>query len=214
MIYEFPENDKPIEQGDIFYPVPYPTVDTERLPVIKEDGGAVESKWVDLNHTVDHTVLVPVTATWAIVASQNCDASRVPILSLFVINDFIEVVGQKPSHDKKANITKWWVNMITQESKANSKWFYLPEDDTLGFTKNMAVNFHMVIQIRRSLLEKNIVKLRKGELNDEATEHFRESIAQFFRRYPHDEWYPLNKKQFEYYNKEKKPPVDPKKWQT
>jgi hypothetical protein len=30
-----------------------------------------------------------------------------------------------------------------------------------------------------------------GRLNDVATEHFRESLGQFYRRYPYNEWYPL-----------------------
>ncbi|MBM4082926.1 MAG: hypothetical protein FJ278_24680 [Planctomycetes bacterium] len=38
--------------------------------------------------------------------------------------------------------------------------------------------------------------LRKGRLNPIADEHFRERIAEFFRRYPYDEWYPLDQREF------------------
>lgn len=39
-----------------------------------------------------------------------------------------------------------------------------------------------------------------------------ESIAQYFRRYPYDEWYPLTNEDFLEYNKEKGP-VEPFEWQ-
>jgi hypothetical protein len=45
-------------------------------------------------------------------------------------------------------------------------------------------------------------KLRKGRLNITAYEHFRERIAEFYRRYPYDEWYPLDKAEMETYKNE------------
>jgi hypothetical protein len=62
----------------------------------------------------------------------------------------------------------------------------------------MAVNFHEVFQIERIDLEKNI-NLRVGRLESFAYEHYREAIAQYFRRYPYNEWYSFNKSQLEYY---------------
>lgn len=46
-----------------------------------------------------------------------------------------------------------------------------------------------------------------------AYEHYREKIAEYFRRYPYDEWYPLSKEEFKVYNDEKGP-VEPFPWQN
>ena len=77
----------------------------------------------------------------------------------------------------------------------------------------MAINFHNVIQLRLSDLSKNINILRKGRLNKIAYEHYRECIAQYFRRYPYDEWYPLNKEEFDIYNKKYENKISPFPWQ-
>ena len=71
---------------------------------------------------------------------------------------------------------------------------------------------HVVFHIFRDDLEKNVKELRRGRLNKIAFQHYRESIAQYFRRYPYDEWYPLNNEEFEEYNLNKGP-VDPFEWQ-
>jgi hypothetical protein len=76
----------------------------------------------------------------------------------------------------------------------------------------MAINFHMVFHIPRDHLEQYKKDLRKGRLNNIAFQHYRESIAQYFRRYPYDEWYPLTKEEFLEYNKEDGS-VEPFKWQ-
>ena len=46
----------------------------------------------------------------------------------------------------------------------------------------------------------------------EADEHFRERLAEFFRRYPYDEWYPLEKAEFAEYKKSY-PETEPREWQ-
>jgi len=56
-------------------------------------------------------------------------------------------------------------------------------------------------------------RFRVGRLNEVASEHFRERIGGFFRRYAYDEWYPLDKAEFEAYRKEKPEPVEPFDWQ-
>jgi hypothetical protein len=45
-----------------------------------------------------------------------------------------------------------------------------------------------------------------------ADEHFRERIADFFRRYPYDEWYALNHEELAAYQQEY-PDTNPYPWQ-
>lgn len=73
-------------------------------------------------------------------------------------------------------------------------------------------NFHIVFHMRRDYLEKYVEELRKGRLNKVAFQHYRESIAQYFRRYPYDEWYPLTNEEYLEYTKEKGH-VEPFEWQ-
>ena len=54
----------------------------------------------------------------------------------------------------------------------------------------------------RCLNDLSIRSLRHGRLNATAEEHFRERIGEFFRRYPYDEWYALDKEEMAEYRKE------------
>lgn len=67
----------------------------------------------------------------------------------------------------------------------------------------MAVDFGEIVSIARCDIEDNLRELRKCRLNKVAYEHYRECIAQYYRRYPYDEWYPLNKEEFEAYRETK-----------
>jgi hypothetical protein len=75
----------------------------------------------------------------------------------------------------------------------------------------MGVEFMTTLRVARVDLE-SLRNLRKGRLNWIAEEHFRERIAEFFRRYPYDEWYPLDTSEFSEYEKEY-PDVHPFPWQ-
>jgi hypothetical protein len=78
----------------------------------------------------------------------------------------------------------------------------------------MVVPFENVFQVPAAGLKIRVARLRRGRLNEVADEHFRESIAQYFRRYPVDEWYPLNKEEFDKYVKdETKSSTPPMPWQ-
>lgn len=88
----------------------------------------------------------------------------------------------------------------------------MTNDNDIGFSERMAINFHVVFQISSDYLKQYVEELRKGRLNKIAFQHYRESIAQYFRRYPYDEWYPLTNEEFLEYNKEKGP-VKPFEWQ-
>lgn len=207
MIYEFPDKNQPIKQGDIFYPLPLILLDLNKMAVLSEKGEFEEASWQIVKDKENIVVNTPLKQIWGIVATQDCDASRAPIISLFGIGTFEEITGLAlPTTPKK------WMNMITQKSRLNARWFYLPSDDSLGFKERMAINFHLVFHIFRDNLEQHVEELRRGRLNKVAFQHYRESIAQYFRRYPYDEWYPLTNEEFEEYNKVNGP-VKPFEWQ-
>lgn len=116
--------------------------------------------------------------------------------------------------DQKANektSAKGWKNILTQHARINQKWFYLPPDAQVGFSQKMAVDFMVTLRVSRAELE-GLRDLRRGRLNPIADEHFRERIGEFFRRYPYDEWYPLNQEEMKAYIGEY-PDTRPFPWQ-
>lgn len=201
MCYEPLDPDQPIRQGDIFFPLPRPKISIDELQAISRDAGIEATKWVDVQGRDEILTLVELEKTWGIVATQDCDATRSDSISLFQIVPFEKVYGSRPSKPSA------WVSVLTERICKNARWIYLPKDDSMGINVEMAVNFDEVFQIERVDLERNIA-LRKGRLTNFAYEHYREAIAQYFRRYPYDEWYPFNKAQLEAYANDKRCSVD------
>lgn len=208
MIYEFPSPSDPIRQGDIFIGLPRVDRSLKRIPVISDAGEHLEMTWDDIvkgGHPVAAVVGIrPVTA---IVATQDCDALRAPDITLCEIRAFQDV--ERKSRDTRA--PRSWVNIITQHARINQKWFYLPPQQTLGFTSKMAVDFMVTLRVPRADLE-DYRSLRQGRLNSLAEAHFRERIGEFFRRYPYDEWYPLTPDEMNAYLQDY-PDVKPFPWQ-
>jgi antitoxin (DNA-binding transcriptional repressor) of toxin-antitoxin stability system len=153
------------------------------------------------------TIIVPVRPVAAIVATQDCDAIRGPDITLCEISNFRKVERKS----KDTNSAKGWKNIITQHARINQKWFYLPPDQKIGFHDKMAVDFAVTLRVPRAELEE-LRDLRTGRLNPIADEHFRERIAEYFRRYPYDEWYPLDEEELKAYMQEY-PEVAPFPWQ-
>jgi hypothetical protein len=211
MIYEFPDESEPIRQGDIFYPIPNLTIDLDQIPILDKEGVPEVKKWEELSE-FPSSATIAIGQAWGIVASQDCDTARSQTISLFTISPIEITTGNKDEYkDKSAH---WWMERITKKSKIDrDKWFYLPPDAQLGFSERMVVVFQNILQLQRANLDSRKEILRKGRLNKEADEHFRESIAQFFRRYPYNEWYPLNKEEFEAYAEDKKEFIPPYPWQ-
>jgi hypothetical protein len=201
LCYDLPGVDQPIRQGDILYPLPYATLSLDSLQSFSR-AGFKASNWNDLMDSIKNdnddkcgiSILVALKKTWGIVASQDCDASNAPHVSIFQIEPFADV------YKNPITTTKGWVSTLTERLCKNASWYYLPKDENIGINFEMAVNFHRVIQFDRAELERN-KNLRMGRLADFAYEHYREAIAQYYRRYPYDEWYPFNKVQLEYYAK-------------
>lgn len=183
MIYDIPDTNEPLRQGDIFIGVPRIDLSLYRIPVLNGDGQSVVESWNDIaRRGKEVTGIFGVKPVPAIVATQDCDNLRSPDITLCEIGKFREVERKS----KETNSPKAWKNLLTQHARINQKWFYLPPDSTVGFEDKMAVNFLVTIRLPRVELE-SLRHLRKGRLNSIADEHFRERIAEFFRRYPYDE---------------------------
>jgi len=194
MIYEFPSESDPIRQGDIFLGLPRMDISLNEI-VVYEEGGERETSWAEIAQDEESVnILVPVRSVAAVVATQDCDAVRSRDITLCEIREFRDV---EPS-TKDTKSAKAWISRIIQQARINQKWFYLPPDEQIGFKEKMAVDFLVTLRIPREDLE-SLRSLRKGRLNPVADEHFRERIAEFFRRYPYDEWYPLNQEELATY---------------
>ena len=208
MIYEHPDSDAPIRQGDIFIGLPRVEVSLGRIPVLEDDGSMVERDWREIAFQEQQvTAILPLRPVAAIVATQDCDATHGQDITLCEIRPFRQV-------ERKAAQTtaaKKWKDILTQHARINQKWFYLPPDERIGFVDKMAVDFPVTLRVPRVELE-TLRDLRKGRLNALADEHFRERISDFFRRYPYDEWYPLNEQELKAYIDEY-PDAQPFPWQ-
>ncbi|MEW6248030.1 MAG: hypothetical protein AB1555_15125 [Nitrospirota bacterium] len=208
MIYEYPDQNAPLRQGDIFVGIPRIELSL-RSVVLAEADGEREARWEDVAGRSDpFNMIVPVRPVAAIIATQDCDTLHSRDITLCEIRKFRDV--ERKSKDTSA--AKSWKNIITQQARINQKWFYLPPDDNIGFSEKMGVDFLVTLRVPRADLEA-LRSLRKGRLNAVADEHFRERIADFFRRYPYDEWYPLNKEELQTYLEEY-PDAIPFPWQT
>ena len=207
MIYEFPDTSMRIRQGDIFIGLPRIDMSLNKVLIVSETGERI-AKWAEIAAKGDSvSIIVPVRPVAAIVATQDCDAVRSRDITLCEIRNFKEV--ERKSKDTTS--TKSWKNLITQHARINQKWFYLPPDDRVGFSEKMAVDFMITLRVPRAELEE-LRDLRTGRLNPLADEHFRERIGEFFRRYPYDEWYPLDQDELKAYMTEY-PDTKPFPWQ-
>jgi hypothetical protein len=211
LIYEFPDATKDIRQGDIFVNLPRIDLSLDKLTIVEEDEKPVETSWETIveENTPAVTALVGMRPVSAIVITQDCDAQWGNQITLCEIRPFVNVVGLTVPNGVTA---RWWVSRITERCKTNLKWFYLPPDQRIGFDDRMAVDFQVTISAPLEDLKK-YRSYRTGRLIPDADEHFRERLSEFFRRYPYDEWYPLNPEELAAYRSEH-PEAEPKQWQT
>ena len=183
-------------------------ISLNKILILSEAGQSV-AKWAEIALKGDPVdIIVPVRPVEAIVVTQDCDAVNGRDITLCEIRAFRDV--ERKSKDTK--VAKSWKNLITQHARLNQKWFYLPPDSGISFSEKMAVDFMVTLRVPRAELEE-LRDLRKGRLNKIADEHFRERIGEFFRRYPYDEWYPLNQDELKAYEKEY-PGIKPFPWQN
>jgi hypothetical protein len=220
MIYEEVKHEDPIRQGDIFKGIPHIHYDPSNLFVVQEDETikSTEHNWADIYKAGEVRVIARVEPTYAIVASQDCDTQRDDFITFFKIDKIFDVSpewkSKFPKDKSPQNQLAWWVKQITKQAQVENKWFYLPPDKDLGLEERQAADFQSIIPVPLQFLNENKSILRVGRLNQEADEHFREKIAQYFRRYPYDGWYPLNKEEFDIYTSDPNYKDDkPRKWQ-
>ena len=207
MIYKQVDTSEPLRQGDIFLSLPRIDLSLSKVLMTEESRECV-AEWAEIAKRGEAVnIIVPVRPVAAIVGTQDCDAIRSRDITLFEIRNFLDVEGKGAENTSP----KGWKNIITQHARINQKWFYLPPDDRIGFTQKMAVDFMVALRLPRTDLEE-LRNLRVGRLNEVADEHFRERIGQFFRRYPYDEWYPLDQNEMVVYKKEY-PDATPFAWQ-
>ncbi|MEF3697298.1 hypothetical protein [Desulfolutivibrio sp.] len=207
MIYKFPSTSANIRQGDIFIGLPRIDLSLKEV-VLADEAGERITQWAEIAaNGAPVNIIVPVRPVAAIVITQDCDAVRGRDISLCEIRSFKDVERK----GKDTSSAKSWKNLITHHARINQKWFYLPPDTTLGFSGKMAADFMVTLRVPRTDLEE-LRYLRKGRLNDVADEHFRERLSDFYRRYPYDEWYPLDNAELKAYMAEY-PEVRPFPWQ-
>lgn len=212
MLYRRPIVNEPIRQGDIFRAVPKIDFNPSNATLVDESGYSRTSWPLSATETDDEedlTFLVVVRPVTAIVVTQDCDALRQEFLTLCEINDF-RIVERKAEKTKDA---KGWVSLITRQARVNLKWFYLPPDPSVGFSIKMAVDFRSTLSVQRGTLEDMVQEFRVASLTRIAREHFRERLSEFLRRYPYDEWYSLNREEFQAYQRQLRDVVQPFPWQ-
>jgi hypothetical protein len=200
MIYNIPNSDDPIQQGDIFKAIPYISYDPERLLICGSEPSTDTVNWIDHSEDSELEIIAHLKSVIGIVVTQDCDTERNDTIALFTIEPLSAVVPNFGPSEKKDG-PKWWAENLPKKVRTDQKWFYLPPDLKIGFKERMAIDFNTVIPVPTQYLAKNKAKLRIAKLNSVADEHFREQVAQYYRRYPYNEWYPFSKEEFEEYRK-------------
>ncbi|HUY31167.1 MAG TPA: hypothetical protein VMV69_00195 [Pirellulales bacterium] len=226
MIYLTVDANAPFRQGDILRNVPRVDLSLDEMTVFIQDPetgrpeyyklawnaalgdeNAFESIRIEETEERRMRAVLAVSPVIGIVISQDCDASRADDLSMCEVVPFSSVYKNAPEKRDK------WVKTITQQDSSHYvKGFYLPPDERIGFSERMAVDFQCAFQIPGTNMDA-LKMLRIGRLNRVASEHFREKLAHFFRRYAYDPWYPLTKEEFQDYNKSQGGNVKPFSWQ-
>ena len=207
------EIDAPIQQGDIFTAIPSVRLSLRNIPhaAASSSDEIHVADWIDLAESAESThFILDIKPAAAMVLTPDCDALRGEVITLAEIHPFGEVEGKARQTTSPKKLAK----IITQHSRINVKWFYLPKAEQVPFTERMAVDFRAVLSVPREDLEE-VRSLRCASLGPPAKEHLRERLADFFRRYPYDEWYPLDQEQFAAYKKDKggDPDIVPFPWQ-
>ncbi len=211
MIYENVALEAPIQQGDVFQNIPRVDYSLSELPVIDKDDKQRVTTWKELVNGNEAPVaaVLAMTAVHAIAITQNCDAARGRYLCMCEVGELAQMTNKTVPAEGKY---RKWTEFINRQTRSDLRWFYLPADPSIGFQKRMVVDFRVVIPVPRLDLEA-LREFRVGRLTKVANEHFRESLAQFLRRYPYNEWYPFTKDEFEAYAKGCGEAVKPYRWQ-
>jgi hypothetical protein len=213
MIYRTVDLGEPLSQGDIFLAVPSIRISLQNMICADDDGEHIDQWESIVEKGESPTCLFEATPVPAIIVTPDCDALRSELITLAEIRTFAEVEGKA----KDAKSPKSFMKIITQHARINQKWFYLPKDDGEPFrqlfNEKLGVDFRATLSLPRTDLE-GVGALRIARLDTPAIEHFRERISEFYRRYPYDEWYPLDAAEFEkYLTSQNQEEIVPYPWQ-
>jgi hypothetical protein len=214
LIYEKADSKEQIRQGDIFKSLPLVSVDPAAMRLIDEEAGQPRkpTEWNAENITEAVRVVASIQPVYGIVITQDCDAERDKYITFFLVDEYSEIVKNPTPPQSNPADPKWWGKSFLKRARVQNKWFYLPANDEFGFEKKMAVDFQIAFQVRREFLMGNLDQLRMGRLKEVAWEHFREKVANYFRRYAYNEWYPLTPEELQVYQ-QTNPDAEPFPWQ-
>ena len=146
MIYNFPDPQAPIRQGDIFRCIPRVDLNLSALPVLSDPGlRQVEAlDWLTICHKAETTrALATIRPVCAIVITQDCDVLRARDIALCEIDRFENVYpsAKGAAHPKKT------MSLITEHARKHLKWFYLPPEPRVDFAAPMAADFQSVLRV-------------------------------------------------------------------
>jgi hypothetical protein len=198
MIYSDCDSSR-LKQGDIFSIVPRLDLQSiSELSISSENDGSFKEKSLDdlaeelTGSTEQQSILAEISLVKGIVISQDCDASNgkdISFAEIVPFDDFFKIssLSKKVDAIKKLN-----------HSTDKRRYFFLPPNEEMEIEKESLVDFRSVLRVKKKDVP-HLMGYRQGRLNIEASQHFREKIAYFFRAYPVDEWYSFNSEQFAFY---------------
>lgn len=206
MIYGQVRHDDPIKQGDIFQGIPRVDFSLSTLTTVDDDAGVHSTSWRAAlgaaGSSAGIVAVVPIKPVDAVVITQNCDAAHGQYIYLCQIINFTEATGQSPQN------AKTWQAAIIRFARTNPRLFYLPSDLNFGFADRRMADFRVILRVPRTDLEQ-MKDLRTARLNEVATEHLREALGHYFRRFAYNEWYPLDKEEFQAYSGQSPESIEP-----
>jgi hypothetical protein len=190
-------NSVELGQGDIFSSLPFIEIDSPKVVELIAEGDQLVPKEIDLVNYIssqprETNLAVKSTLQAAIIITQNCDLLRSDYVSYCKVTRLRNV--EKNMSDSQGKRIKF----LTKTYREQAKYYYLPAEQPYGFEEDMAVDFSSIHQIKKEVLEQLLNK-RTSRLNDMALDHFREKMANYFKRFAYDGWYVLNKSDFEFY---------------
>lgn len=207
-MYSTLNKDRPIRQGDIFRCLPKVDVlmGDANFPLFfeQQEVGQKAIDWPSFAESEKPLIILgSVKSVLGIVISQDCDASKSVNIAFAEIKPIKEFGTFK---DIKEPISAHKVcDLVGDHTRKNQKWYFLSDSVELGFDRKMGVDFESIFIVNREMLVTHLEELRLGRLDDEvAWPHFRERISEFFRRYPYNEWYPLNVDEVQVYEERQK----------
>lgn len=162
------------------------------MVVAGESGEDIQTTWHDFSENKKEAMIkLPLSHVDGIVITQDCDTNRCDEICFACINDLTQINEDFSEKENPKNTLAILKKELTK-ARAHSKWFYLPPDSSMSFSKRMAADFRNLFVLPRTDLQK-LHGHRIGRLNFEAIKHFRITLANYFTRYAYNDSYPFSK---------------------